>query len=150
LFGQSVAVTGGTRYWYEIVASIGKAGANGSVLQYSLGGTAVPVEHDYAVSSKLAASNVSVAASSMMNANLTTGFSTMTTITSSPANGSQNFLIQITGMVGIGTGGTLTPQITLDTGTPTAYAVAPGSWMRIYPVGNTSTLGSNVAIGNWT
>ena len=150
LFGQSVSVSGGTRYWYEITASVNKAGANGAVLQYSLGGTAVLVEHDYAVISKLATANTVIATSSMMNANLTTGFSTMSTITAAPANGSLNFLIQIKGMVGIGTGGTLTPQITLDTGAPTAFAVAPGSWMRIYPVSNTSTLGSNVTVGNWS
>ena len=58
--------------------------------------------------------------------------------------------VNTNGLVGVGTSGTLNPQVSLDSGTPTALTVGQGSWMRIYPIRNTSTLGSNVAIGNWS
>ena len=150
LFGQSVGVTGGTRYKYEIAGSINRDGANGSSLQFSLGGTAVLVEHAYIATGKASTSNTIITTSTMMGATLYSNFNTLTTFISNPGNGAYNFMFRIVGTFGVGTGGTLTPQVSLDTGTPTVFAVTPGTWIRLYPIGNTSTLGSNVTIGNWS
>lgn len=150
LFGQSVAVTSNTRYKYEIAGSINRDGANGSGLQFAFGGTAVLTEHDYITTGKAATSNVTITTATMMGATIYSNFSTLTTFIANPGNGPYNFMFRIVGTIGIGTGGTLTPQISLDTGTPTVYNVAPGTWMKLYPIGNTSIVGSNVTIGNWS
>jgi len=147
-FGVNVNVSGNTKYAYEIMAIINKAGANGSSLQYALGGNAVLSEHDYIFMDSQGATNVTVSPSESMMANLTANFSTLQTVTTSPINGSQNFRIYVSGVIGVTTGGTINPQISLDTGSPTAFSVASGSMMRIWPTASATT--GNIAIGNWT
>lgn len=147
-FGVNVNVSSGTKYAYEIIALVNKAGANGSTLQYALTGNAVISEHDYIFASSHAATNVAVAASESMMANLTANFSTLQTVTTAPPNGSQNFRIYVSGVIGVTTGGTLNPQISLDSGTPTAFSVASGSMMRIWPTAAATT--GNIAIGSWS
>ena len=147
MFGVGVSVSSGTKYAYEIVANVNRAGANGSVLQYSLNGTAVLTEHNYSFVSSHAATNVAVASTESMMANLTANFTTLQTVTSAPPNGSQNWRLTVTGSISITGAGTIIPQISLDSGTPTALSVASGSSMRIWPTASVIT--GNVAIGNW-
>ena len=149
VFTLSANVSAGTRYAYEIWASVLKNnGAGGGALQYAMAGTAVLTEHNYVAYTNTSASNVTIAATNAMYSNVTTGYSTFVSVTANPGNGAFNFMLNAKGTIGVGTSGTITPQITLSGGnTPTVFQVAPGSWMRLYPIGTNS---GNLAVGNWT
>jgi hypothetical protein len=151
VFTLSANVTAGTRYAYEIWASVLKnngAGGGGGGLQYAMAGTAGLNEHNYVAFTNTSASNTTIAATNAMYSNVTTGFSTFVSVTSNPGAGVSNFMLNAKGTIGVGTTGTITPQITLSGGGAlSAFQVAPGSWMKLYPIGSNT---GNVVVGNWT
>lgn len=149
LFTLSANVSSGTRYAYEIWASVLKNnGAGGGGLQYAMAGTAVLTEHNYVAYTNTTASNVTIAATNAMYSNVTTGYSTFVSVTANPGSGAYNFMLNVKGTIGVGTSGTITPQITLSGGGAlSAFQVAPGSRMYIYPIGSNT---GNLAVGNWT
>jgi hypothetical protein len=72
---------------------------------------------------------------------------TTTTVTSaSPGGAATNFVVRITGIVRVSTGGTFTPQMAF-TGTPgSAPTVQAGSYLRMTPLGTASV----TTTGPWT
>ena len=151
VFTLSANVSGNTRYAYEIWASVlrAQAGVGTGGLSFAMAGTATLTEHNYVAYTNTSASNVTIAATNSMYSNLTAGFNTFVSIIASPGAGSFNHAFNIKGVIGVSGSGTVTPQITITTGAdPTVFQVAPGSWMRIYPIGNTTS--GNLAVGNWT
>jgi len=151
VFTLSANVSANTRYAYEIWASVlrTQTGAGTGGLQYAVAGTATLTEHNYVAYTNTSASNVTIAATNSMYSNVTAGFNTFVSITASPGAGSFNHAFNIKGVIGVSGSGTVTPQITISGGAdPTVFQVAPGSWMRIYPIGNTTS--GNLAVGNWS
>ena len=151
MFTLSANVSANTRYAYEIWASVlrAQAGAGTGGLQYAVAGTATLTEHNYVAYTNTSASNVTIAATNSMYSNVTAGFNTFVSITASPGAGSFNHAFNIKGVIGVSGSGTVTPQITISGGSdPTVFQIAPGSWMRIYPIGNTTS--GNLAVGNWS
>ena len=151
VFTLSANVSGNTRYAYEIWASVlrAQAGVGTGGLSFAMAGTATLTEHNYVAYTNTSASNVTIAATNSMYSNLTAGFNTFVSIIASPGMGSFNHAFNIKGVIGVSGSGTVTPQITITTGAdPTVFQVGPGSWMRIYPIGNTTS--GNLAVGNWT
>ena len=149
MFTLSANVTGGVRYAYEIWASVLRtAGGGGGSLQYAINGTAAYNDHNYVAYTNTSASNTTITTTQVMYGNTTVNFSTFTNITSNPGNGTYNHMMNVKGTVGVAVSGTITPQISLSGGTvPTAFQVAPGGWMKLYPLGvNTG----NLAVGNWS
>ena len=147
LFGVNVSVTGGTKYQYELIALISKAGAITPSIQYALGGSAALTEHDYLAMVSIGSANTTVQSASAMMANLTASFTTMVPVSNAAPTGSTNYRVRIEGVIGVNTSGNVQPMISLSTGTPTAFSVAAGSYMKIWPTATTTT--GNIAIGNW-
>ena len=117
-------------------------------MQYAIAGTAGFTEHNYVAFTSISASNTTIVPTTSLYSNVTTGFSTFTDMTGNPGGGTFNFMINIRGVVGVGTSGTITPQVTLSGGTaPTKFQVAPGSRMKIYPIGTNT---GNLAVGSWS
>jgi hypothetical protein len=149
LFGPNVAVTGGTKYQYEIVAMIAKTStASTPSLQYAMGGSSTLTEHDYLAMVSIGSANTTVQSASSMMSNLTASFSTMVAISNTAPTGSSLYRVRIDGILGVNSTGNVQPMISLSTGTPTAFSVAAGSWMRIWPTATTTA--GNIAIGNWS
>lgn len=93
--------------------------------------------------------DASVGLASGVNATTRTqvGVSTATTVTSAaPGGAATNFVVQISGIVRVNLGGTLTPQMAF-TGTPgSAPSVLAGSYFRLTPLGTSSV----TSIGPWS
>ena len=148
LFGVNVAVSGGTKYAYEIVAVVSRTTGTSQSTQYSLAAaTGVLTDHFYVVHSSISTSNTAIGTTSSLSANLTANFGTPVVVTTALAAATFT-RIRIDGTIGVTTSGTIQPQISLNGGTPTIYNVIPGSYMRIWPIASTTT--GNIAIGSWT
>jgi hypothetical protein len=145
LFGRSVAVQAGTRYQYEINATIQNTAATAKSLQYALGGTATLLNHDYEVISFFAAATTTPTAANMMQNQITTGFNTLVSVTAASAAVAGFFSVRISGSIDVSVAGNIDFSFAL-TAVGTAVTIIRGSNVSIWPVG---LQGVDTQIGNW-
>ena len=144
VFGKSVTLSSATRYAYEIIANLTKAGTNKD-LSYGLlvGGSGVLAAHSYnSTYIASATSRVTLGSGFSMSNFITTNFATPVKIA---AYDDKYMTITISGIIDVTTGGTITPQFTVSAGTD-AHTLYAYSRMRIYPVDGIS---ANTIIGTW-
>ena len=144
VFGKSVTLSSATRYAYEIIANLTKAGTNKD-LSYGLlvGGSGVLAAHSYnSTYIASATSRVTLGSGFSMSNFITTNFATPVKIA---AYDDKYMTITISGIIDVTTGGTITPQFTISAGTD-AHTLYAYSRMRIYPVDGIS---ANTIIGTW-
>ena len=145
VFGKSVTLSSATRYAYEIIANLTKAGTNKD-LSYGLlvGGSGVLAAHSYnSTYIASATSRVTLGSGFSMSNFITTNFATPVKIA---AYDDKYMTITISGIIDVTTGGTITPQFTVSAGTD-AHTLYAYSRMRIYPVDGIS---ANTIIGTWS
>lgn len=146
LFGKAVAVQAGTRYQYEINATITNTAATAKSLQYALAGGATITAHDYEVLNTFAATAVTPTASSLMQNRITTGFGTLVSVTAATGAAAGAFTVRIRGSFDVSAAGTIDFSFGL-TAVGTAVAIVAGSSVALWAVGAT---GADTQIGNWT
>jgi hypothetical protein len=149
LFGVGVAVSATTRYAYEISATITATAATSKAVQFAIGGTAILSAHEYDVVSDYAAASATVATASIMSNRITSGFSTLVTIT--PAGAAGAFTIKIKGVIDVlsGGAGTVNFQFAL-TAAGTSVSVVAGSNVAIWPLNTITSITDNTQIGAWS
>ena len=141
----AIAINSNTTYLMEaliIVAPAININAVAMQLLFALGGGAALNSIRYVVDSSVGtASSVNATTSRQVNV------VTATTVTSAaPGGGSTNFVLKLSGLVRVSTGGTFTPQMAF-TGTPgSAPVVQGGSYFRMTPLGTASV----TTVGPWT
>ena len=145
IFGKAVNVQAGTRYEYEINATITNSAATAKALQYALGGTATLTAHDYEVLNTFAAAATTPTAASLMQNRITTGFSTLVNVTAATGAASGAFTVRIRGSFDVSVAGTVDFSFAL-TATGVTVAIVAGSNVSLWPVGAT---GADTQIGNW-
>jgi len=144
VFGKSVTLSSATRYAYEIIANLTKAGTNKD-LSYgiSVGGSGVLAAHSYnSTYITSATSRVTLGSGFSMSNFITTNFATPVKIA---AYDDKYMTITIRGIIDVTTGGTITPQFTVSAGTD-AHTLYAYSRMRIYAVDGIS---ANTSIGTF-
>ena len=146
LFGRAVAVQAGTRYQYELNATVQNTAATAKSLQYALGGTATLTMHDYEVISFQAATPITVTAANMMQNIITSGFNTLVTVTTASGAAAASFTVRIRGSFDVSAAGTVDFSFGL-TAVGTAVTILRGSNVSLWPVG---AVGANTQIGDWT
>jgi hypothetical protein len=146
LFGRAVAVQAGTRYQYELNATVQNTAATAKSLQYALGGTATLTMHDYEVISFQAATPITVTAANMMQNIITSGFNTLVTVTPASGAAAASFTVRIRGTFDVSVAGTVDFSFGL-TAVGTAVTILRASNVSLWPVG---AVGANTQIGDWT
>ena len=145
-FGKAVTVQAGTRYQYEINATVQNTAATAKSLQYALGGTATLTAHDYEALSYFAAATTTVTAANMVQNLITTGFSTLVTITAASGAAAGFFTVRIRGSFDVSVAGTVDFSFGL-TAVGTVVTILRGSNVSLWPVGAT---GVDTQIGDWS
>jgi len=145
-FGKAVAVQAGTRYQYELNATVQNTAATAKSLQYALGGTATLTMHDYEAISFQAATPITVTAANMMQNIITSGFNTLVTVTPASGAAAASFTVRIRGSFDVSAAGTVDFSFGL-TAVGTAVTILRGSNVSLWPVG---AVGANTQIGDWT
>lgn len=145
-FGKAVAVQAGTRYQYELNATVQNTAATAKSLQYALGGTATLTMHDYEAISFQAATPITVTAANMMQNIITSGFNTLVTVTPASGAAAGAFTVRIRGSFDVSAAGTVDFSFGL-TAVGTAVTILRGSNVSLWPVG---AVGANTQIGDWT
>ena len=140
LMGVGVTVNSGIRYAFTVETAVQKSAGGGATVNFGLAGAATLSKVTYIYVSN------SQGGMTTGNVTLTTGFATGTAVTSA-GNNTAPFVIKINGYIDVaqGGGGTIIPQIGWS-GNPTTVVVAPGTTMRVTPVG---VIGANVSVGTW-
>jgi hypothetical protein len=149
MFGVAVGVSATTRYAYEINAVITATAATSKAVQFAIGGTAVLSAHQYDVVSDYAAASATVATASIMSNRITSGFSTLVTIT--PAGAAGAFVIKIKGVFDVlsGGAGTVNFQFAL-TAAGTSVSTVAGSDVSVWPLNTITAITDNTQIGAWS
>ena len=147
IFGVGCNLTAGVRYAYEIYFSTAKTSANAAAIQYALTQTSGTLtSHTYTVVSDTAAAAVTPAAANQMGNYITTGFSTLVTVSAASAAAASSHNVLIKGIIDVATDTVgLNPQFAYSA-VPTTSTIIQGSYMLIYPIGVT---GANTSVGTW-
>lgn len=145
-FGKAVGVQAGTRYEYELNATVQNTAATAKSLQYALAGTATLTAHDYEVISVFAGTVVNPNAANMMQNVITTGFSTLVTVTAASGAAAGFFTVRIRGSFDASVAGTVDFSFGL-TAVGTAVTILRGSNVALWPVGSDA---SDTQIGDWS
>jgi hypothetical protein len=143
VFGKSVTVSSATRYAYEIIANLTKAGLDRD-LGYGLlvGGSGVLTSHAYEAHYSASNARITPDTTRSMSNYVTSNFATAVTVATYP----KDFVsLKINGIIDVTTGGTITPQFTVSGGTD-AHTLYAYSRMTIYPIDGVS---ANTSIGTW-
>jgi hypothetical protein len=146
LFGRAVTVQAGTRYAYEINATVQNTAATAKSLQYALAGTATLTAHDYEVISCFAGTVTNPTAANMMQNVITTNFSTLVTVTAASGAAAGFFTVRIRGSFDVSAAGTIDFSFGL-TAVGTAVTIIQGSNVALWPVG---AGGADTQIGDWS
>lgn len=149
LFGKAVAVQAGTRYEYEINATISKAGIVAAAIQYALGlgGGATLTAHDYEVISTFPAASTTPTAANLMQNRITTGFGTLVNVTAASAAAGAVATLRIRGSFDVSVAGTIDFSFALSAAqAASALNVVAGSNVMLWPVG---AVGADTQIGDW-
>lgn len=146
IFGKAVSVQTGTRYQYELNFTVTNTAATAKSLQYALGGTAVLAAHDYEGLATIQTLAVTPTASTLMQNRITTGFTTLVTVSAASGASAGAFTVRIRGSVDVTTAGTIDFSFGL-TAVGTVVTIVAGSNVSLWPVGAT---GADTQIGNWT
>lgn len=145
VFGVSATLSANTIYAFEGFYMLTKgAGATAHTVSYGFGGTATVNNAAFG-----GVSFASVSSSAPLNTNVFSGFTqslASTAYTTSLANVNVFTTVRFWGTVSVNAGGTFIPQYTLSAAPGGAYALQPGSYINIYPVG---TAGANTSVGSW-
>jgi len=147
IFGVGCNLTAGVRYAYEIYFSTAKTSANAAAIQYALAVTSGTLtSHQYTVISDTAALALTPAAANQMGNNISTGFSTLVTVSAASAAAASSHNVLIKGVIDVATDVVgLNPQFAYSA-VPTTSTIIQGSYMLIYPIGIT---GANTSVGTW-
>jgi hypothetical protein len=133
------------RYMFDITAIIGKSSASATSLQFAIGGTATLAFLGYTALSHTGATLTTLAASSEESQNITTGFSTLQTVSVATAAAAAVLTLSIKGFIDVTVAGTVLPQFAY-TVAPTVGTIYRGTRMSIYPV---SATGADTNVGGW-
>ena len=144
-FPKVVNVQAGTRYQYELVATVANTAATAKSLQYALGGTATLLAHDYLVQSFFAAATTTVTADDMMRNAITGGFNTLVTVTVASGAAAGSFVVRICGSFDVSVAGTVDFSFGL-TAVGTSVTIANGSQVSLWPIGAGNV---QTEIGSW-
>ena len=148
LLSKVVSVQAGTRYQYEINATISKAGLVATAIQYALGGTATLTAHDYEVISTFPALAITPTASNLMQNRVVSAFSTLVTVTAASAAAAAAATLRIRGSFDVSVAGTIDFSFGLSVAqAASSLVVVAGSNVALWPVG---AAGADTQIGNWT
>jgi hypothetical protein len=149
LFGVAVAVSATTRYAYEIEATITATAVASKAVQFAVGGTAVLSAHQYSVLSDFSASAVTVDAASLMSNRITSGFSTLVTVT--PAGAAGAYVLRIRGILDVLSGGAGTVNFQFGlTAAGTSVSTVAGSNVSVWPLNTITAITDNTQIGAWS
>ena len=139
---NGVAVTANTRYIYEIVfnTSYNKTG----VMSYALANSAQVTQHNFTVmSNKTTTIDGYTAGITAMSFNA--NVATVTTAKAIADIDNFNHTV-IHGTIDVSTSGNVNFMVSQDQNTPVTWNILPGSYVRLYPVGD---IGANTKVGTW-
>ena len=143
--GLAVNVISGTKYEFELVLLVAKTSASATSLQLAWQGTAVLAAIEFEALSKTAAASTTLATTNQYQNRITTGFSTLTTVSVASAAAAASMELIVRGVIDVTTAGTLRPVFAF-TVAPTVGTIKAGTRMSITPLAAT---GADVNIGSW-
>lgn len=135
MFGKAFTVQAATTYEIEIVANITKGTtATSAALIFGLLLTTTTLDAGSWIQTMAAPITPSSAAALL--GNIIAPPASGTSYTVSAAGATSNYTLRATGILRVGTGGTITPQIALSAAVAGATTLASGSYIRLRPVGS--------------
>jgi hypothetical protein len=151
LFGltNGVTLSSNTRYIYRIVATLAKTGNQDANLNYSLalGVGTVLAQHAYNVQSNENNTRTGISAGvTMMSNNLTTGFNTPVTVSTTSTDTTAFIPIIFEGVIDVTTGGTVNFMIT-NSKVLTTFTLLALAEITLTPV---SAVAANTTVGTWS
>ena len=151
LFGltNGVTLSSNTRYIYRIVATLAKTGNQDANLNYSLalGVGTVLAQHAYNVQSNENNTRTGISAGvTMMSNNLTTGFNTPVTVSTTSTDTTAFIPIIFEGVIDVTTGGTVNFMIT-NSKVLTTFTLLALAKITLTPV---SAVAANTTVGTWS
>jgi hypothetical protein len=151
MFGltNGVTLSSNTRYIYRIVATLAKTGNQDASLNYSLalGVGTVLAQHAYNVQSNENNTRTGISAGvTMMSNNLTAGFTTPVTVSTTSPDTTAFIPIIFEGVIDVTTGGTVNFMIT-NSKVLTTFTLLALAEITLIPV---STVAANTTVGTWS
>jgi hypothetical protein len=151
MFGltNGVTLSSNTRYIYRIVATLAKTGNQDANLNYSLalGVGTVLAQHAYNVQSNENNTRTGISAGvTMMSNNLTAGFTTPVTVSTTSPDTTAFIPIIFEGVIDVTTGGTVNFMIT-NSKVLTTFTLLALAEITLIPV---STVAANTTVGTWS
>lgn len=149
MFGVSTSLPIG-KHQYEIYFAISHEGATATGLQYAVNtSTGSVMTHSYEVFSYATTTNTMAELSTpqYISNYLANNISSMVTVTGNTAAVANTYnIMHIKGIIDITVAATGFQPYYSFTGAPSNSSIVPGSYISIWPIGNSSV---NTAVGNW-